>query len=228
MQVLAEQIDRPVPVLVAVAGRVRRDQHARIAPQRLRRQVFKLAHIYIQYHTAQMPARQRLGQRRLVHDLAAGDVDQHDPRLHRCKPRHVDQIGGLRRPLTADHHEVALAEKPVEIISAAEYREPRRQRRVRLRPAPRADDAHAEGGSQPTDLATDPAGADHAHGLAFQQQRSIGAMVELARRAIAGGAIELLGEVQDAGDRVFRHGEDAADAARRRHRHVAAPKVADA
>ena len=41
--------------------------------------------------------------------------------------------------------------------------------------------------------------------------------------AVAGRAVEILGEIQDAGHRVFRHRQRVAQAARRRHRDVAAP-----
>jgi hypothetical protein len=77
-------------------------------------------------------------------------------------------------------------------------------------------------------LATDAAGADDAQGLALQQQRPIGAVVECAGRAVIQRAVQFLGEMQDTGDGIFRHRKNAAHAARCRHRDVAAPQIADA
>ena len=55
-----------------------------------------------------------------------------------------------------------------------------RQLLVRLRAAPRADDAHAERGAEPADLAADAADADDAGSFALDQQRLIGTMIEPA------------------------------------------------
>src|SRR5713101_4159036 len=53
-------------------------------------------------------------------------------------------------------------------------------------------------------------------------------MVERAGGTIDNGAVQALGEMQNAGDGVFRHGQCAADAARGRDRHSAAPEIAPA
>src|SRR6516162_6696056 len=51
-------------------------------------------------------------------------------------------------------------------------------------------------------------------------------MVEGTGRAIDGNAVQAFGEIQNAGDRIFRHRQRATDAARGRHRHIAAPEIA--
>ena len=76
---------------------------------------------------------------------------------------------------------------------------------VAARPAAGADNPHAKGVAEPTDFAPDSTDADHAHGLALQQQRSIGAMGEAAGLAINRRTGQTLGEVQYTGERVFRH-----------------------
>src|SRR6516164_7968352 len=101
-----------------------------------------------------MIALERVGEGLLVHDLTSGDVDEHAPRLHRCKAVLVEQAGRLWRPLAADHHEIALRQEPIEIGGAAKLAESGRQGPVWLRLAAGADDAHTEGGAEFADIET--------------------------------------------------------------------------
>jgi len=130
--------------------------------------LLEFADIDIERNAAQAIALQRVGERILVDDLAAGDVDEHTARLHCGKAGFVEEPGRLRRPLATDHHDIAFRQKPIEIAGAAELAEPRRQRFARVRLAAGADDPHAERGAEPADLEPDPAGADDTRGLAFQ------------------------------------------------------------
>ena len=128
--------------------------------------------------------------------------------------------------MAADHDKIALRQKAVEIRGAADFTEPRRQRFARPRAAPGPDDPHADRRAEPADIAADAAGADDAGGLAFDQKRPVGAMLEGAGGMIGDGAVEALGEMQNAGERVFRHCQRAADAARGRDDDIAAPQIA--
>src|SRR6516162_4247267 len=152
-----------------------------------------------------MIALERVGEGLLVNDLTPGDVDEHAPRLHRSKAVLVEETGRLRCPLAADHHEIALRQEPIEIPGAAKLAESRWQGPVWVRMAAGADDPHAEGGAEFTDIEPDSAGAHDARSLAFHEKRSIGAMVEHGRAAIDCGAVQALGKVQDTGQRVFSH-----------------------
>ena len=79
--------------------------------------------------------------------------------------------------------------------------------------------------SRPTSSPMPPAPTTHAV-LPSNQQRPICAVVERARVAIDGGAVEALGEMQNAGHRVFRHRQRIARTSRGRHGHIAAPQIA--
>src|SRR5438034_34904 len=83
-----------------------------------------------------------------------------------------------------------------EIDRAADVAESRRRRLARLRVAPCADDPHAECRAQPADVAADAAGTDDARGLALDQQRPIGAMIENAFGAVDGSAMQAFGKIQ--------------------------------
>src|ERR1700730_17708921 len=128
--------------------------------------------------------------------------------------------------MTADNDEVADRQGTIEIPGAADLAKPRRRGLVRLRATPGAHNPHAERGAEPADIAADAAGADDAGGLALDQQRPIGAMIENAFGAVDGGAMQALGKMQNTRHRVFGHGARAPDAARGCHRHIAAPEIA--
>src|SRR6516164_1146768 len=204
-QIVAEEIYGAMTVLVTDRRDMRRDQYPGIGPEPLRRRVLEFADINIERCAAQMIALERVGKRLLVDDLTPGNVDEHASRLHRCKAILVEETGGLRCPLAADHHEIALRQEPIEILRSAKLAEPRWQGPVRLRMAAGADDPHAEGGAEFADIEPDSAGAHDARGLAFQEKRSISAMVEHARAPIDRGAVEALGKVQNTGQRIFSH-----------------------
>src|ERR1700736_1327057 len=173
-----------------------------------------------------MTAFERVGEVVLVDDLAAGDIDEHTPRLHCSKPVFVEETMGLGRPLAADHDEIAVRQIAMESSRATNLTEPCRHGLARLRATPGADDAHAECRAEAADIAADAAGADNAGGLTLDQQRAIGAMIEDAFGAVDGGAMQALRKMQNTRHRVLGHGEGAADAARGRDGHVAAPKIA--
>ena len=112
-------------VLVTDRRDMRRDQYPGIGPEPLRRRVLEFADINIERCAAQMIALERVGKRLLVDDLTPGNVDEHASRLHRCKAILVEETGGLRCPLAADHHEIALRQEPIEISGAAKLAESR-------------------------------------------------------------------------------------------------------
>src|SRR5215469_1440076 len=112
-----------------------------------------------------MIALKRVGKGLLVDDLTSGDVDEHAPRLHRSKAVLVEETGRLRCPLAANHHEIALWQEPIEIPGAAKLAESRWQGPVWVRVAAGADDPHAEGGAEFTDIQPDSAGAHDARVL---------------------------------------------------------------
>jgi len=110
---------------------------------------------------------------------------------------------------------------------AAKLGKPLRKRRAKLRAlAAGAHDPHAERGAELADIEPDATGADDTGRLPVNQQRPIRPMVEGAGLAIHGGAGQILREIQNPGNRVFRHGQRTADTARSRHEYVAAPEIA--
>jgi hypothetical protein len=92
----------------------------------------------------------------------------------------------------------------------------------------RAEHAHAERRTKPADILADPARTDDAGGFAVEQQRAIALAAELSRVTIGVRVMKALGEMHDAGECVFGDRQRRADAARRRHHHVASPQVAHA
>src|SRR5262249_18328680 len=105
--------------LVARAGDMRGDQDSRISPEPYHRRPLEFADIDVERSASKMTALQRVKERILIDDLAPGDVDQHAAYLHRGKAVLVEQTSRLWRPLTADHHEIAMGQKVVEIGCAA-------------------------------------------------------------------------------------------------------------
>src|SRR5262249_23594886 len=95
-------------------------------------------------------------------------VDDTAPRRHRSKAVLVEETGRLRCPLTADHHEIALRQEPIEIPGAAKLAESRWQEPVWVRVAAGADDPHAEGGAEVTGIQPHSARAHGARSLTFQ------------------------------------------------------------
>src|SRR5215831_7359105 len=170
-----------------------------------------------------MIARQRSGQRLLVDDLAARDVDEHAARLHQSETIGVEKAVRLGRPLAADDDKIAVRQKPVELCGAAELAEPGRKLLARLRMTAGAHYPHAERGAESADITPDATGADDTHGLAFNQKGPVGAVIEGARATIDDSVVQEFGEIENAGYGILRHRERAAHAARGRHRNIAAP-----
>ena len=164
----AEDIYGAMPILVTRARDMRRDQHPRIGPEPRHGRVLEFTDIDIERRAAQTIALEGVGEGFLVDDLAPGDVDEHGPRLHRGKAVLVEEMGRLRRPLAADHHEIALRQEPIEITGAAKLAESRWQGPVWVQVAAGADDPHAERGAESTNIEPDPAGAHDTRNLAFQ------------------------------------------------------------
>ena len=86
--------------------------------------------IDIENDAAQVIALEGISERILVDDLAPGDIDEEAPRLHGGEAILVKESVRLRRPLAADHDDVASRQEPVEIPRAAELCESRRQGRI--------------------------------------------------------------------------------------------------
>src|SRR5215471_7033709 len=160
--------------------------------------MLEFADIDIEPDAAQVTAFERVHERVLVDDLAARDIDEHTSGLHCGKTVVIEQTGRLGRPLAADDDEIALRQKSIEIVSAAELTEPGRQF-ARLGVKASADDAHPERSAEPADIPPDAAGADDADGLALHQQRPIGAVIEGAGAAIDNSTMQTPGEKQNTG-----------------------------
>src|SRR6266550_1275389 len=130
--------------------------------------MLELADIDIERDAAQTALIERLGERVLVDDLAARDIDQDAALFHQRETVLVEEAGRLGRPLAADRDDIGIRQEAVEIVGAAEFAEALRQWLARLRRAAAgADDPHAEGGAEPADIEPDAAGADDAGRLAF-------------------------------------------------------------
>jgi hypothetical protein len=114
-EIFAEQINSGMSVLVAGGRDMRRDQDLRFGPQPRHWRALEFADIDVQGRTSQVIALERNGESTFVHDFATSDIDEHAPRPHRGKAVFVEETGCLRRPLAADHHEIAFWQEPVEI-----------------------------------------------------------------------------------------------------------------
>jgi hypothetical protein len=115
-----------------------------------------------------MIALERVGEGLFVDDLAPSHVDEHAPRLHCGKAALIEETGRFPCPLAADNHEIAVRQEPIEITGAAKLAESQWQRLDWGRVAAGAEDPHAEGGAEFTDIAPDSAGAHDARSLTFQ------------------------------------------------------------
>src|SRR3954452_21949960 len=95
--------------------------------------MLELADIDIERDAAHAALIERLGERVLVDDLAARDIDQDAALFHQREPVLVEYPRRLRRPLAADRDDIGIWQKAVEIGGAAQFAEALRQWRVRLR-----------------------------------------------------------------------------------------------
>ena len=89
--------------------------------------MLEFADIDIERNSAQVIALERIGKSFLVNDRAARYIDEHTSGLHCGKTVVIEQTGRLGRPLAANDDEIALRQKSIEVVSAAELTEPRRQ-----------------------------------------------------------------------------------------------------
>ena len=87
-----------------------------------------------------------------------------------------------------------------------------RERRVRRDPVSSPETSHSRSGTQAPDVLPDPAGADDAHGLALEQHRTVGAVVESMTLSIAMRVREPSREVEEAGENVLGHGPSIPEA----------------
>src|ERR1051325_2503307 len=89
--------------------------------------MLELADIDIERGAAQMAPVERIGERVLVDDLAARDVDEDAALSHQRKALLVEKARCLRRPLAAHDDEIALRQHAVEFRGAPQFAEARRQ-----------------------------------------------------------------------------------------------------
>src|SRR3954453_17492807 len=89
--------------------------------------MLELADIDIERDAAQAALIERLGERVLVDDLAARDIDQDAALFHQGETVLVEEPGRLRRPLAADRDDIGIRQKAVEIGGAAHFAEALRQ-----------------------------------------------------------------------------------------------------
>src|ERR1700688_1019349 len=133
-----------MPVFIAGAGDMRRDQHPRVGPKPLHRRMLELADVYVESGAAQVIMLQSVGQGVFVDDLSTRDVDQDAARFHRGEAVFVEKAGCVRRPLAADRDDVAAWQERVEIGGAAEFTESRGQGLVRSCMTAGADYMHSQ------------------------------------------------------------------------------------
>ena len=107
-QILAKENDPAVPILVAGARNVWREQHSGIGPEPSHRGMLELANIDIEHGAAQVIAGQRVSQSVLIDDLAPSDVDEDAVRLHSGETVLVEQAVRFRRPLATDGDDIAV------------------------------------------------------------------------------------------------------------------------
>ena len=113
--------------------------------------VLELADIDVEHHAAQMLARERIGQRVLVDDLAARDIDQDAARLHHGKRSALNRwvVSGVHWQQTPQCRFPPGSRRgrpgpPIPLKPGGSG--------ARRRAPAGADDAHAERGAEPPDL----------------------------------------------------------------------------
>ena len=77
--------------------------------------MFELAHIDIEGRAAQMALVERVGERVLVDNLAARNIDKDTALLHQREALLVEETRRLRRPLAAHDNEIALRQQAVKL-----------------------------------------------------------------------------------------------------------------
>src|SRR5437867_10995011 len=88
----------------------------------------------------------------------------------------------------------------MEMLGTFETAEARGQGVPRRNVTPRADDAHPRPGAQGSDRLPDPAGADDTHGLAFDLDWPVGAVIELLLLLVASRPMQPASELEKAGE----------------------------
>src|ERR1051325_1141880 len=121
--------------------------------------MLELADIDIERGATQMPPVERIGERILVDDLAARDVDENAALFHQRKALLVEEARCLRGPLAAHDDEIALRQHAVEFRGAPQFAEARRQSPVGRVPTTRIPSAAQ---SRPTSSPIPPAPTTHA------------------------------------------------------------------
>src|SRR5882762_72012 len=96
---------------VTAARDMRGDEDALIVPEAAIGFMLELTDIDVEGHTPQLSRRESRDQRFFVDDFPPRDVHEDRAWLHRGEGLPTDQLGRLRRPLTANHHAVTLREQ---------------------------------------------------------------------------------------------------------------------
>jgi hypothetical protein len=128
---------------------------------------------HVERRAAELPARERRRDGRLVDDAAARGVDQDRAALHRREPSRVDEVPRRRDQRHVQRDDVGLREQRLETARLDARVAPRR--RVRRQRDVVADRAHAERAAHPRGTPADVAEADDAQrpagDLAARRQR---------------------------------------------------------
>ena len=135
------------------------------------RGLVRLAREHVERRTRQSAASERVVQRELVHDGAAGRIDQPGARRHQRQPVRIDEARILRAAGDVQADEIGLADRLGEIGGdRGDVRARRLARRPRV-----ADDAHPEARrGNPRHRDRDRARTDQRERLAFELQPFLG------------------------------------------------------
>ena len=188
--------------LVRRRAEVRGDDHLRQLEQRARRG--GLGDVDVDARTADVPAADRLGQRLLVDQAAAGGVDDQHAGLGQRQLVLADEAEGLGRLGQVDRDHVGPPEQLVQAHQLDAELRGAGGRDVRVE----GDQPDVEGGQALRDELADLAEAHDADGLAVQLDTGVGAALPLpaAQARVRGRDVPGGGEQQ--GDRVLGGGDD--------------------
>jgi hypothetical protein len=123
--------------------------------------VLEFIDIDIESRTAQIIALERVGDGLLVDDLARAT-------LVSTLPAFIAAKRPLSKRRVVSHYEIAVRQESIEITGAAKLAESRWQLPDRVRVAAGAEDPHANGGAEITDIAPGSADAHDARSITFQ------------------------------------------------------------
>ena len=165
VQVLTEDLDDSVVLLRDRAGGVRAHEHVRQVPERARLRR-RLGREHVERGPAQPTLDERVGERRLIDDVPAGDVHDDRPLGQEPDPAGVEEAVGLGRVRRRQDDRVQARQDGVEVADRGDLVGMDVGRGAVGDRADDPDHVGVEGAQEPRRLAADPPRPDDGHHLA--------------------------------------------------------------